>query len=153
MISSSLFDFATGLIASLFGSLVLVVWGIPAILVEAILLRILLPGARAFRDSLVMNVISTVVGLVVGVPIQVLYPLLGDLLSLDYYYGNPTLLSVFWLAFAFITWGMSVLIEGALLRRWLEPDAPAGRLWRAVVIVNAVTYAVPFALLWMFIKM
>ena len=138
-------DFGAGVLMWWF-SLFLPLWGVPAILIEALLLDRLLPQARALRDSLIINLVSTAAGLVVGYLAS--RPLLSEVinrLGLDhdefYYYVDPTALKLDLGALLLVLWVPSVLIEGALLQLWLERQIKPWPLWRAVLVVNSASYA------------
>lgn len=89
-------------------------------LVEALLLRRTLPGAHAFRDSFVMNLITTVL----GVPLVVIVSVSR---------------LPFW-AILLVDWLLTIAIEAAILRL-LERGSAFRQTLRASAILNTASYA------------
>lgn len=94
---------------------------------EAILFRVLMPGSKALRDSALVNLASTVLGI----------PLLGV------WANAPAGQAGNWSYLVLLaTWGLSVAIE-ALLLRLLEK----GIGWRRIVATSMAANAVSYLLL------
>jgi vacuolar-type H+-ATPase subunit I/STV1 len=106
----------------------------PLVLGEAVVLRRILPGARGLRDALVMNLVSTLIGM---------YPSLigsGLLPVPRFIVRNRSLSTTVHIAvIVMISWGLSVLIEGIILQR-LEKQFPSRELWTASLVCNVVSY-------------
>ena len=132
------------------GALALALWGLPAILIEAVLLRLILPGTRALRNSVVMNLITTAVGLGVGLIVPFpLYELAGKQTGIEgmlLYYGDEKVMLAYLINIALLLGLLGVVIEGAILQFWLEPRAPAKRVWAAALAANAASYAMGLCL-------
>jgi uncharacterized membrane protein YeaQ/YmgE (transglycosylase-associated protein family) len=127
---------------------VLVIWGLPVILIEAILLRFLLPKVRVFRVAFVMNYSTTLLGLVLALitplwPYEVVGEFLGMTGSTLYYDNDALLLDS--IIFFVILGIVGILIEGVILQR-LATNAPRQRVWVAALVSNVVSYAVVFLL-------
>jgi hypothetical protein len=148
---SSLPDFGAGYFIALLGTLALLVWAIPALFIEALLLWSLLPGSCALRalfDSFVMNLVTTLIGYAIGSRwyFSDLYPWLAELAGLDGYYDVGPHTGAFFLIVLLIQWALSVLIEGLLLT-WLEPKVARSRIWLSSLLVNVGSYIVGFSFL------
>ena len=148
----SLFDMGAGVLAVIMGPGVFVIWGIPAVLVETLILRFALPKAKALRDSIVVNLASAVVGLALAIPANYLYYWAGNILELDswdLYEGTSSLFRLYFLAIFVAFLIMTVVIEGAILKFYLEPWAPGSRVLATVIGMNLVSYAVPLIVLFL----
>jgi len=100
------------------------------ILLEAIVLYLLKwsSAGRSLRDSAIVNCVSLLIGIVIGVIAVMTFPYLTFRPLSD------------WLPFIFGVpmWVLSVLIEGWLLGR-LEHYEPR-RTWTAALVINIVSY-------------
>ena len=145
---TSLPDFGAGYFIAALGVIALLVWAIPALFIEALLLWSLLPGSRALYDSFVVNLVTTLIGYAIGSRWYLvdLYPLLTRLAGLEGYYDVGPHTGAFFLIVLLIQWVLSVLIEGLLLT-WLEPGIARRRIWLSSLSVNAASYIVAPSLL------
>jgi hypothetical protein len=113
-------DLALPLYTFIFGLVITCVVFVVAWLVEALLLRRTLPAAHAFRDSFVMNLITTVVG------VPLVFIVSASRLP-------------FW-AILLVDWILTIAIEAALLRL-LERGSTFRQTLRASAVVNTASYA------------
>jgi hypothetical protein len=92
-------------------------------IIEAFLLRWLIPEARAFKDSFLMNAVTTLLGWFPSI-------LPGMVAG-----GLPQLL-LYWIP---IGWLISVGVEGVVLR-FLERSCPIRQVFLASLAVNSLSY-------------
>ncbi len=135
-------DLPGGYMGASSGPFGIVAWEVPAILIEAAVLHYTLQEVRPWRDSAIMNLITTGIGF--GMVFILPYPLymnFGKLIGMEnsLYYGNRTAFSLSTLAFAIILGIIAIPIEVGIMRL-LEPEAPQRRVWKAVALANLITY-------------
>lgn len=116
------------------GSLVLLA---AIIVLEGFVFRRMLPGARAWRDSLIANVASSLL----GIPIAwyVVEPL-----------SHPGEEWVY--VFVVATWGLSVAVEGGILKL-LERQLGWRKILSASVGANVLSYGLMVALLFVAVRL
>ena len=137
MILTPFLDFFDGVLAVLTGFSFFVVANIDLpiiILLEATLLRRQLPGTRAFRNAIVMNITTFLMGAGVGLLLEEPINFLADILP-EWSWIPAVLLAIL----AGI--GLTVLLEGGILK-FLEPKFPPSRIWRTALTVNIASYLV-----------
>jgi len=137
MILAPLLDFFDGVLAILTGLSFYVVANINfpiIILLEATLLRRLMPGTRAFRNAIVMNITTFLMGAGVGPLLEEPINFFADILP-EWSWIPAVLLAIL----AGI--GLTVLLEGGILK-FLEPKLPPSRVWRTASIANIASYTV-----------
>jgi hypothetical protein len=142
-------DMGAGVMTTIIGIWGLIFWGIPAFLLEAVILRSMLPKARSFRASFAMNLASSATGFLASSaltsPIQNWFlPLFrpqldpGEISAILYYeVGIHTM--AYFLALIFVLWLLSLLIEGGILKA-MEPTLPTRELWQATALANTASY-------------
>src|SRR5690349_8144091 len=132
-------DVSAGPIFLVFGPIAGLVASVAIIVIEAIVLRLLKWGSfgRSLRDSAIVNFVSLLIGLLLGVIALMAFP---DLLF--YPLSN-------WLPFIFgvPTWLLSVLSEGWLLGRLERYERR--RTWTAALVTNTVSYLLIGAILYL----
>lgn len=94
---------------------------------EGLVFRRTLPGARAWRDSLIVNIASSIL----GVPIA--WYAVEALSDLDDWMIYP---------FMVISWGLSVAVEGGILKL-LERHLA----WRKIIVASAVANLLSYVLM------
>ena len=94
---------------------------LPIVLVEAVVLRLLNWGSfrRSLRDSVIVNVVTTIVGIVLGI---LFFP----------WYNSPPIV------FGVLAWVFSIVVEAFLLGLLEHNDAR--RTWMASALMNTVSY-------------
>ncbi|MCP4538389.1 MAG: hypothetical protein GY832_14730 [Chloroflexi bacterium] len=121
---------------------------------EAIILRRLMPHGRATRSSLLMNSVTTVIGLcslgtMMGISARLTERLTGADCTFTYW-QLPEHLSTFAAIYLALTCTLSVLVKGGILMI-LERQYPARRAWSASLAANVISYTVLFVLvMWWF---
>ena len=147
------YDMGAGALIFIMGTTGLALWGIPAFILEAFILKWKLPQARPFRDSFIMNLISTIAGyLTAGLFLNTfqswaagILNLEGDQFSIMYYeVGRHTLIT--FILIILITWLLSVLIEGFILVL-LEKNLDRRRIWQTTLTANIASYILPTIIL------
>ena len=98
---------------------------------EGLVFRRTLPGARAWRDSLIVNIASSIL----GVPIA--WYAVEPLLDLDDWLIYP---------FLVITWGLSVAVERGILKL-LERHLAWRKIFVASAVANLLSYVLMMAVL------
>lgn len=149
MTYSPMFDMGAGVLAYMYGVMGLLLWGIPAFIIEGFILRGRLAVARPFLKSLIINLVSTIIGYVTVAIMQFSFQnWAASLLNLDsdqsamtYYEVGPHTIVTF-IFVILISWALSVLIEGAILIL-LEKNLPKNRIWYTILIANIASYIPP----------
>jgi hypothetical protein len=137
MILAPLVDFFDGVLAVLTGFSFFVVANIDLpiiILLEATLLRRMIPGTRAFRNAIVMNITTFLMGAGVGLLLEEPINFIADILP-EWSWIPAVLLAIL------VGMGLTVLLEGGILKL-LEPNFPPSRIWRTALVVNIASYLV-----------
>jgi hypothetical protein len=130
-------DFFDGVLVVLTGLSFYVVANIDLpiiILLEATLLRRQLPGTKAFRDAIVMNITTFVMGAGIGLLLEEPINFLADILP-EWSWVPAVILAIL------AAMGLTVLLEGGILK-FLEPNFPSSRIWKTSLVVNIASYAV-----------
>ena len=110
------------------GSLVLLA---AIIVLEGIVFRKMLPGARAWRDSLIANIASSLLGIPIAWYVMEPFSRPGE----GWFY-----------AFLVTTWGLSVAVEGGILKL-LERPLGWRKILGASAVANVLSYGLMVALL------
>jgi hypothetical protein len=149
-------DMGAGAIVAMYGSIGLALWGIPAFLLEGVILKLGLLEARAFLYAFIMNLVSTIIGYFTAGLLFVsaqrwaitLLGIEGDPWMIAYAEVGDHTMIAFLIVFI-ATWALSVVIEGGILSL-LEAHLPKGRLWTTILIANLASYIPPsvFFLYW-----
>jgi hypothetical protein len=132
-----LLDGVLALVSGVIFTIVAAIYFPIIILLEASLLRRLLPGIRAFLFSFVINTIT----FLLGAGAAAFTAFLLDELRFEplqrLYYGVPD--EALAILVVFGTFGLTVLIEGGILKI-LASEVPFTRVLRASVIINIASY-------------
>lgn len=150
-------DMGAGALTYLLGVTGLALWGIPAFLLEGMILRWRQVAKRPFLASFVMNLVSTIAGYAAAGLLLTTFQgwalaLLGQEsndLSLTYFEVGPhtTITFVF---IILISWALSILIEGGILGI-MEKNLPKDRAWKTVFIANIASYILPVAFIFIWL--
>jgi hypothetical protein len=153
MYLSPTMDLVAGWIFAWLGTSAMMVWNVPAIILEAALLSWLLqlPGKQALKDAFIMNVATTAFGAFGFFVISLfnyepmgLYVWISQRVGMDQYYDIGRNFTIYFAVLYAISLVLSALVEGWVLVN-LEPKISKSRLWLTSLVVNAFSYAIcPF---------
>lgn len=141
-------DTGWAIILIMFGMHALAILAPLSILVEAVVLRLLLPRARSFWRSLgcslLMNLISGLLGVGwVYFGSFWLYGLSGNTGS--YYVPSPEAERALWSSIV-LYWALSVAIEGIILMLLEKGQYHPCRIWSVCLVANILSYVALFVL-------
>lgn len=151
-----LVDMGAGILMYMYGTQAMMIWGVPAVLIEAVLLQQLLPTKmlRAVLESLSINVITTIAGyLTVYRAGLMLYQSAAHIVGKDFYYETGHHVTLYLLFLGITLCLLSALIEGLVLMR-LEREIPKSRIWKSAVMINVASYVAGVAIVsvWLWSK-
>jgi len=141
-------DFTAGAIFAALGTSAMMMWNVPAIILETLLLKLVLDISyrRALKNAFVINIASTILGYLAlksGILLS-LYSRISTRVGMDYNYDVGRNFSYYFGALYVIGLVISALVEGVVLIR-LEPKLHKSELWLASWGINALSYAIcPF---------
>lgn len=140
-------DLFAGWLLAILGTYAMVAWNVPAIVLEAAMLRPILAISwkRAFWNAFVMNLATTILGVVVCVIVNYklddLYLWISDRVGIEGAYFVDVNFTIYFGVLYVISLVVSTLVEGGVLVN-LESEIPKLRLWLTSLGVNALSYAI-----------